>query len=76
MKKEEEKYLARCIEYQQVKVEYQHPTRFLNPFPIPEWKWEVISLDVIRGLLRTKGQHDSIMAVALTLSKEKHFISV
>ena len=43
-------YLNKCLECQQVKVEHQHPTRFLQPIPIREWKWEVISLDFILGL--------------------------
>ena len=40
-------YLSKCLECQQVKDEHQHTTGLLPPFPIPEWKWEVISLDFI-----------------------------
>ena len=39
MKKVEE-YLAQCIEYQQVKVEPQHPAKLLQSLPIPKWKWK------------------------------------
>ena len=47
-------YLSKCLEFQQVKDEHQHPAGSLQPFPIPEWKWEVISLDFITGLPLTQ----------------------
>jgi hypothetical protein len=43
-------YLAKCLECQQVKEEHRHPTRLLQPIPIPEWKWETISMDFITEL--------------------------
>ena len=49
MKKEVAEYLARFLECQQVKVEHQHPAGLLQPLPIPEWKWETISMDFITG---------------------------
>ena len=45
MKNEVVEYIARCIECQQVKVEHQHSACILQPLPIPNWKWEFISLD-------------------------------
>ena len=44
MKKDIAEYISRCMKYQQVKVEHQHPEGLLHPFPVPEWKWEVISI--------------------------------
>jgi len=35
----------------------------LQPTPIMEWKWDVISMDFITGLLSKMRQHDSIMVV-------------
>ena len=61
---------------QQVKVEHQHPTGLLQPLPVPEWKWEVISMDFIKGLPMTWRQHDSIMVVVDKLTKASHFILV
>ena len=61
---------------QQVKVEHQHPTGLLQPFPVTEWKWEVISMDFIIGLPMTWRQHDSIMVVVDKLTKAAHFILV
>ena len=48
----------------------------LQPFPIPEWKWEVISVNFITGLPKSNKQNDSIFVVIDKLSKESHFILV
>ena len=63
MKNDAYNYLARCIECQQVKIEHQHPAGLLQPLPIPEWKWEIISMDFVTGLPKTNKQYDSIMVV-------------
>ena len=76
MIKEVVEYLARCLECQQVKAEHQHPARFLQPLPIPKWKWETIYMDFITGLPHNLRQHDSIMVVVEKLSKVTHFIPV
>ena len=67
-------YLSKCLECQQVKAEHQHPTGLLQPLPIPEWKWEVISLDFITGFPVTQKQHYSNMVVVYKLRKSAHFI--
>ena len=59
-----------------MKVEHQHLAGFLRDFPVPEWKWEVISMDFITGLSMTWRQHDSIMVVVDKLTKVVHFIPV
>jgi hypothetical protein len=74
MKKEIAEYIARCMECQKVKAEHRHPTGLLQPLPIPEWKWEVVTMDFITGLPRTNKQHDSIMVVVDKLTKAAHFI--
>ena len=61
---------------QQVKVEHQHPAGLLQPLPVPEWKWEVISMDFITRFPMTWRQHDFIMVVLDKLKKEAHFIPV
>lgn len=59
-----------------MKDEHKHPTGLLQPLHVPEWKWEVISLDFINRFPRTRGQHDSIMSVVEKLTKYAHFILV
>jgi hypothetical protein len=70
------KYLAKCTECQQVKAEHRHPVGLLQPLPIPELKWETISMDFITGLPTSTKQNDSIMVVVDNLSKSTHFIPV
>jgi hypothetical protein len=76
MKNETTEYLSKCLDCQQVKVEHQHPTGLLQPLPIPEWKWEIISMDFITGFPKTQRQNDSIMVVIDKLRKYAHFIPV
>jgi hypothetical protein len=76
MKKEVVDFIARCLECQKVKAEHKHPTSLLQPFPIPEWKWEVVTMDFITKLPRTAKQHDYIMVVVDKLTKASHFIPV
>ena len=63
MKNEVAKFLARYIECPQVKAKHQYPIGLLQPLPIPNWKWEVISLDFVTGLAKNQKQNDSIMVV-------------
>jgi hypothetical protein len=74
LKKEITEYITRCMECQKVKAEHRHPAGLLQPLPIPEWKWEVVTMDFITGLPRTSKQHDSIMVVVDKLTKAAHFI--
>ena len=76
MNTEVAEYIARCFECQQVKTEHQHPVGLLQPLPIPNWKWEIISLDFITRLPRNHNLNDSIMVVVDKLSKTTHFITV
>ena len=61
-------FIAKYQEFQLVKAEHQHPSRLLQPLPILEWKWEVISMDFITGLPKRKKKNDSIFVVVENLS--------
>ena len=76
MKNELAEYIARCFECQQVKTKHQHPASLLQMLPIPNWKWEIISLDFITGFPRNQNQNDSIRVIIDKLSKAAHFIPV
>jgi hypothetical protein len=74
MKKAIVEYTAKCLECQKFKDEHRHIVGLLLPFPIPEWKWEVVSMDFITKFPRTSKKHDSIMVVVDKLTKYSHFI--
>jgi hypothetical protein len=54
MKNESTEYFSKCLYCQQVKVEHQHPVGLLQPLPIPEWQWEIISMDFITIFPKTQ----------------------
>jgi hypothetical protein len=74
MKREIAEYIARCMECHKVKAEHRHPSGLLQPLPILEWKWEVVTMDFITRFPRTGKLHDSIMVVVDKLTKAAHFI--
>jgi hypothetical protein len=76
MKKDVVDYIAKCMEFQRVKVEHRHPIRLLQPLSIPEKKWEVVIIDFITKFPRTTRQHDSIMVVVDKLTKASHFFPI
>jgi hypothetical protein len=45
-----------CMNYQQNKLKLTHTIGFLQSLPIPEKKWENISMDFITGLPKVHGR--------------------
>jgi hypothetical protein len=74
MKKEIFEYITEFLECQKVKAEHRHLDGLLQQLPSPEWKWEVVTMDFITKLPKTRKQHDSIMVVVDNLTKSSHFI--
>ena len=75
MKREVAEYVSKCLICQQVKVEHQRPLGLLQPLPIPQWKWEHITMDFVVGLPRSQQNHDSIWVIVDRLTKSAHFIA-
>jgi hypothetical protein len=48
----------------------------LQPLPMQEWKWEIISLDFITSYPNTQKKHESFMEVTDKHNKYAHFIPV
>jgi hypothetical protein len=76
MKKYVVDYIAICMECQRVKAKHRHPMGFLQPLPILEKKWEVITIDFITKFPRMTKKHDSIVVVVDKLTKSSHFVLV
>jgi hypothetical protein len=64
-----------CTTFQETKDEHTHLTILLQPLPIPEHKWEIISMDFIIGLPKAQGK-DCMFVVVDRLMKFSHFISI
>jgi hypothetical protein len=76
MKKEIADYVRKCLICQQVKAERQKPSGLLQPLPIPEWKWEHITMDFVFKLPRTREKHDGVWVIVDRLTKSAHFLPV
>ena len=63
MKRDIADFVSKCLNCQQVKVEHQKAWVITQPNDIPTRKWEVINMDFITGLPRTRRQHDSIWVI-------------
>src|SRR3954467_12517478 len=48
----------------------------LKPFPIPEWKWDKVSMDFITGFPKYQKGNDAIFVVIDRLSKVSHFLLI
>ena len=59
-----------------MKAEHRKPSGTLQPLPIPEWKWEHITMDFIVGLPRTRAGSDAIWVIVDRLTKSGHFLPV
>jgi hypothetical protein len=69
------RHIRECVTCQQNKDEHTHPTGLLQPLPIPEHKWESISMDFITGFPRAQGK-DGIFVVVDRLTKFAHFFFI
>ena len=76
MKREVAEYVSKCFICQQVKAERQKPSGLLQPLPIPEWKWERITMDFVFKLPPTVQRLDDIWVVVDRLTKSTHFIPI
>lgn len=59
-----------------MKGECKHLGGLLQSIAILKWKWEVLSRDIVIGLLNIVKQHDSIMVIVDRLKKVTHLILV
>ncbi|CAL2246655.1 unnamed protein product [Prunus armeniaca] len=48
----------------------------MQPLPIPEWKWEHITMDFVLKLPHTSRGHDGISLIVDRLTKFAHFLPI
>ena len=76
MKQDITKYVMECDTCGRVKADHMRTSGFLQPLPIPVWKWEEISMDFIMGLPCMSKGYNSIWIIVDHLTKSAHFLPV
>src|SRR3954463_297601 len=76
MKREIARFIAECDVCRRIKAEHQRPAGTLQPLPIPECKWDKVSMDFITGFPKTQKGNDAIFVVIDRLSKVAHFLPI
>ncbi|CAI7867914.1 unnamed protein product [Closterium sp. NIES-53] len=69
-----QKFVTSCDTCQRMKSSKQKKAGLLQPLPVPEQPWQVVSLDFITGLPPTNAGHDAILVVIDKFSKMGYFI--
>nr|GEX55456.1 putative reverse transcriptase domain-containing protein [Tanacetum cinerariifolium] len=69
-------YVSKCITCSKVKAEHQRPSGLLQQPEIPEWKWDMITMDFITKLPRMKSRNYTIWVIVDRLTKSAHFLEI
>ena len=73
LKKDIAGFVAKCLNFQQVKAEHQKKDGLIQEIQVPTWKWEDINMDFVVGLPWTQKSYDSIWVVVDRLTKSARF---
>jgi len=68
------KYVAECTSCQRNKPTNQKPAGMLQPMPIPETPWSIVTMDFITDLPPTEAGHDALLVVVDKLTKMTHLV--
>ncbi|CAN4084718.1 unnamed protein product [Withania somnifera] len=74
MKKDIADHVSKCLNRRRVKYEHRRPGGLMRRLPIPEWKWERVTMDFVSGLPRTSRGFDSVWVIVDRPTKSAHFI--
>jgi hypothetical protein len=66
-------YVASCESCQRNKASNKSPQGLLQPLPIPQQRWEQVTMDFIVQLPKTKSGWDSIVVFVDRMTKRVHF---
>ena len=67
------KYVLSCSACQANKASNALPMGLLQPIPTPERRWDVVTMDLITQLPRTRNGHDAIVVFVDKYSKMAHY---
>ncbi|KAJ0911154.1 putative nucleotidyltransferase, Ribonuclease H [Helianthus annuus] len=76
LKKSVAEHVAKCLTCAQVKAEHQKPSGLLQQPEIPKWKWEMVTMDFITKLPKTRKGNDTIWVIVDRLTKSAHFLPI
>ena len=76
MKKDVATFVLQCQTCQMVKAEHQVPSGLLQNLLLPEWKWDMVTMDFVSGLPITFGGRNAIWVIVDRLTKSAHFIAI
>ena len=76
MKKDIVEFVAKCSNCQQVKVEHQLPVGLAQNIELSKWKREMINIDFITSLPRSRRKHGSIWVIVNIMTKSAHLLPV
>ena len=76
MKMDVARYISKCAVCQQVKIEHQRPGGLLQSLPIPEWKWDHITMDFVFGFPLTSRGHIVVWVIVDRLTRFVHFLGM
>ena len=68
-------YVKGCDICNRCKHENIRPPRLLQPLPVPDQAWTHISMDFIKGLLKSEGR-DCVLVVVDRMTKYAHFLGL
>ena len=69
-------FISKCMVCQQVKAEHQKLGGTLKPLPIPEWKWDHVTIDFVTGLPQTRQKHVVVWVAMDRLTKRARFLPI
>ena len=74
MKRKLARFVSKCLVCQQVQAKHQRTADLLQPHPIPEWKWEHITMNFVTVLAKSSRGHNAIWVIVDILTKSAHFV--
>ena len=66
-------FVSTCDQCQRNKASHEKPAGLLQPLPVPEFRWQWVTVDFITDLPETKAGHTAIVVFVDRLSKMVHF---